>query len=318
MPTISRRRRGVYYNECDPFAAEWLRQLMKTGSITNGEIDARPIQEVKVDDVKAYAQCHFFAGIGVWSYALERAGWGNEPIWTGSCPCQPFSAAGSRKGVKDERHLWPQWYRLIEECRPVAIAGEQVASSAGRDWFDIVSCNLESSDYTVGAVNTLAAGFGAPHLRKRLYFCAITAGGVGNSGKRRQLQAKGRNGGQARESGSADAGTVADAASTGLEGSAGSSLSQGGLRSAGHRRNVPEVGQLVGPFTQDPKGCGFWKECEWVACTDDKRRPIEPWTFPLVDGSAPAVGPRLRGYGNALCAPQAQAFVTAMKEVIHG
>ena len=121
----------VYYNEIDPFAAAWLRELIAHGVIANGIVDERSIVEVQPDDLKEYTQCHFFAGIGVWSYALRQAGWTDDrPVWTGSCPCQPFSTAGKRKGSEDERHLWPEFRRLISECRPVTVFGEQVAPSA--------------------------------------------------------------------------------------------------------------------------------------------------------------------------------------------
>jgi hypothetical protein len=61
-----------------------------------------------------------------------QAGWpDDEPIWTGSCPCQPFSAAGKGGGFADERHLWPAFHWLIEQCRPELVLGEQVASKDG-------------------------------------------------------------------------------------------------------------------------------------------------------------------------------------------
>lgn len=66
---------ATYYNELDPFAAGWLRELIKAGLIVPGDVDERSIEEVAPDDLKGYTQCHFFAGIGVWSYALHRAGW---------------------------------------------------------------------------------------------------------------------------------------------------------------------------------------------------------------------------------------------------
>ena len=99
---------SAYYNEIDPFAAQWLRELIKAGHIAPGEVDTRSIENA------GFTQCHFFAGIGTWSYALRCAGWPDDrPVWTGSCPCQPFSAAGKRKGTSDERHLWPTFFHLI-------------------------------------------------------------------------------------------------------------------------------------------------------------------------------------------------------------
>lgn len=85
----------AYYNEIDPFAAAWLRRLIARGLIAPGDVDTRSITDVRADDLVSYVQCHFFAGIGGWSLALRLAGWPDDrPVWTGSCPCQPFSGAG--------------------------------------------------------------------------------------------------------------------------------------------------------------------------------------------------------------------------------
>ena len=168
---------SAYYNEIDPFAADWLRELIRAGHIAPGEVDTRSIEDVAPDDLTGFAQCHFFAGIGTWSYALRHAGWADDrPVWTGSCPCQPFSAAGKRKGTADERHLWPIFFRLIHECRPGVVFGEQVASKDGLAWLDLVSSDMEGAGYAVGAVDTCAAGFGAPHIRQRLYWVAHADG----------------------------------------------------------------------------------------------------------------------------------------------
>ncbi len=163
----------AYYNEVDPFAAQWLRNLIEAGHIAPGVVDERSIVEVEPEDIDSFEQCHFFAGIGVWSYALRQVGWSDDrQVWTGSCPCQPFSDAGKGKGIEDERHLWPHFFRLINERRPPVIFGEQVASKAGLGWFDAVSTDLEGANYAVGAADLCAAGVGAPHLRQRLYFVA--------------------------------------------------------------------------------------------------------------------------------------------------
>ena len=166
---------SAYYNEIDPYAAAWLRNLIKDGHIADGVVDERSISDVKPEELYEFTQCHFFAGIGVWSHALRSAGWeDNRPVWTGSCPCQPFSGAGTRKGMADERHLWPHWFHLIEECQPPTVFGEQVASKDGLGWIDLVQADMEGADYAIGAFDLCSAGFGAPHIRQRLWFVADT------------------------------------------------------------------------------------------------------------------------------------------------
>jgi site-specific DNA-cytosine methylase len=96
-------------------------------------------------------------------------------VWTGSCPCQPFSAGGQQKGFNDERHLWPHFRRLIAERRPSVIFGEQVASKLGRKWLASLRLDLEALDYAVGGADLCAAGLCAPHIRQRLYWVADSA-----------------------------------------------------------------------------------------------------------------------------------------------
>jgi len=166
---------SAYYNEIDPYAAAWLRNLIRDGHIADGVVDERSISDVKPEELYEFTQCHFFAGIGVWSRALRQSGWEDDrPVWTGSCPCQPFSGAGTRKGMADERHLWPHWFHLIEECRPSTVFGEQVASKDGLGWIDLVQADMEGADYALGAFDLCSAGFGAPHIRQRLWFVADT------------------------------------------------------------------------------------------------------------------------------------------------
>lgn len=137
-------------------------------------MDTRDIREVQPDDCAA--QSHLFAGIGGWPLALRWAGLEWLPCWTGSTPCQPFSVAGQKKGFEDERDLWPVWYRLIQECRPPIVFGEQSASRAGRTWFARLRHQMEAAGYRVAGANLCAGGVGAPHKRQRIYFGAVADG----------------------------------------------------------------------------------------------------------------------------------------------
>ncbi|WP_093288324.1 DNA cytosine methyltransferase [Verrucomicrobium sp. GAS474] len=173
----------AYYNEVDPYVAQYLRNLIGAGLIAPGDVDERSIVDVRPDDLRNYTQCHFFAGEGVWSGALRRAGWPDDrPVWTGSCPCQPFSDAGQGKGFDDERHLWPAFFALIAERRPVVCFGEQVASKDALAWLDVVQSDLEATDYAVGTTDFCSASVGAPHIRQRLYWVA-DAGRLDSSGR---------------------------------------------------------------------------------------------------------------------------------------
>ena len=162
-----------YYNEIDKYAAQWIRNLIAAGHIAPGEVDERSISDVRPSDLVGYTQCHFFAGIGGWSLALRLAGWPDDrPVWTGSCPCQPFSVAGQGAGTADERHLWPHWFHLVRALRPPTVFGEQVDAAINHGWLDLVQDDLEGEGYAFGAVGVPAAGVGAPHIRQRLWFVA--------------------------------------------------------------------------------------------------------------------------------------------------
>jgi DNA (cytosine-5)-methyltransferase 1 len=166
-----------YYNEHDAEKAAWLRELIRRNVVADGEVDERSIKEVWPEDLSGFAQCHFFAGIGVWSYALRLAGWSDDrSVWTGSCPCPSFSAAGKGGGFDDPRHLWPDWARLVRKCRPTTIFGEQADDAIGYGWLDLVQTDLEREAYAVGKAVLGACSVGAPHIRQRLYFVAHSEG----------------------------------------------------------------------------------------------------------------------------------------------
>lgn len=174
MPLVPSRP-AVMYNEIEPYAVEWLKSLSNAGAIPSGVVNSKSILDITVQECKPTS--HFFAGIGGWAYALKLAGWNPSiPVWTGSCPCQPFSVAGTKKGEDDERHLWPAFYKLIYEYQPPIVFGEQVAGNAGCKWIAGVRSDLEGIGYAVAAVDLCAAGVAAPHNRSRLFWVAYTEG----------------------------------------------------------------------------------------------------------------------------------------------
>lgn len=162
-----------YYSEWEEYPATWLENLIRAGLLPPGDVDRRSIEDVRPDDLKGYTSCHFFAGVGGWPLAARLAGWDDaDPIWTGSCPCQDFSAAGEQKGFEGERDLWPVWDSLIEAVGPSNISGEQVERAIEFGWLDRMLSDLESKNYAGGPVVLPACSVGAPHRRYRLWFVA--------------------------------------------------------------------------------------------------------------------------------------------------
>lgn len=326
----------AYYNEYDPKAAAWLRELIKAGHIADGIVDERSIVDVSPDDLRGFTQCHFFAGIGGWSYALRLAGWPDDkPVWTGSCPCQPFSTAGKNRGTADERHLWPVWFNLIKERRPDVIFGEQVEAAIGRGWLDLVCSDLERENYRVGAVGLPACGVGAPHIRQRLCFVA-DADDQRSQRRLRVPECADQFAVRARglEDGLADANGERHDRQHALlrqgqkhlpEAPRGSETSgvvvsetaeRGQLRNAKECRAPAQTGRSSDSDRLPDASDGFWRNPDWLWCRDEKWRPVEPGLEPLVDGLPERVG-LLRGYGNAIVPQVAAKMIKAYVETIN-
>lgn len=395
---------GAIYNEIEPYAAEWLENLVARGLIAPGRVERRSVADLTAADVAGPGQRHFFAGIGGWSHALRLAGVPDDAdVWTGSCPCQGLSDAGKRLGTRDPRHLWPAWFELIRECRPAIVLGEQVASKLGLAWLDLVRADLEGCGYAFGASNLGAASVGAPHIRQRLYFVADRHNcdvgqwlHVSQRQPRRAVPDAPRRG-EARE--------LADIEGDGWQERRGSrgeertgplddrtpvahddtSCSRGGghtgavhepkAQGEGERREprrVPDVavdagtddgtmGDSDGVLVAGSTECGvlaetqaagpsridrdhrtehagaahlsdFWRDVEWLPCTDGKARPVEPGLVPLAHGVSGRVAVRravesaesevqethwynragaLVGFGNAIVPQIAAAFIEA-------
>ena len=92
-------------------------------------------------------------------------------IITGGYPCQPFSVAGRKKGEQDKRHLWPEMFRLIRECRPTWVVGENVIGLVQLGLDEVLS-DLEGEGYATRTFNIPACGQNAPHIRQRIWIIA--------------------------------------------------------------------------------------------------------------------------------------------------
>ncbi|HDZ38802.1 MAG TPA: DNA cytosine methyltransferase [Marinobacter sp.] len=343
---------SIYYGDNDPFAVAWLRELISSGLLAAGDVDDRDIREVRSNDLAGYEQVHFFAGIGGWPAALQLAGW-EGPVWTGSCPCQPLSGAGKRKGHADERHLWPAFQRLVAECRPSTVFGEQVAGALGREWLAGVRADLEALGYAIGCADLPACCVGAPHIRQRLWWVADSAD------SRRQHEphkrpagifktdaATEKRGEQLGINGTGNGG-VGDAGGTGLE-----ERPSLGRNAEQERKAAERAGNDAGGMGHAPGGeqrgpreletcrgwqgtagrSGAWGDFDLIPCADGKARRVEPGVAPLVAGLPRGVVPsgdpspqeaqetgearvmRLRGYGNSINPWVAAEFVKAFVE----
>ena len=319
-----------YYNEHDPKAAAWLRELIAAGLIPAGDVDTRSITEVSPDEIAHYTQCHFFAGIGGWSLALELAGWpASRPVWTGSCPCQPFSSAGQGKGGSDDRHLWPVFRRLVAKLHPERVFGEQVASAVGFGWLDGVSADLEADGYAVGAVVLGAHSVGAPHIRQRLYWLADS--------QRKGLEGHARNGHNGNQPGRIGEEPLGHAAT------GGESLRLADSTGGQREQRIWPQGDIIQRPADDGTTCGMgdsrsqrrerygqskrsqgptqtpsvWSRFDVIHCRDGKARrvPSESALFPLAHGVPGRVG-LLRGAGNAIVPQVGAEFIKAAMECL--
>ena len=315
------------YNEIDGYAARWLRNLVDAGAIAPGAVETRSIRDLRPEDVRDAIQFHTFAGIGGWSHALRLAGWPDgTPVWTGSCPCQPFSRAGKGAGFADDRHLWPAWFELIRECRPGVVLGEQVAGPAGLAWLDVVFADLEREGYAVGAADLAAASVAAPHLRQRIYFVGVLDRGMADAfvGNRTLRDATEVGGSHDVVAGSPDPHAHAHRGEdVGLVDANGDGRSRDAGTVSREETEGWDPRAPVGPGA--PSGrVDPWVACDWLLYLDGKLRPSQPGSRPLADGvpgSMERLGARerqqqLRGYGNAIVPQVAAEWIGAVMDTI--
>jgi len=283
----------AYYNEFDKKKCSALQELMNEGHITKGDIDDRSIHDVRGSDLKGYTRAHLFAGIGLWDHSLNLAGWPKDrPVWTGSCPCQPFSSAGRQAGKDDDRHLWPEWERLISECSPPTVFGEQVSSAITKGWLDDVYQGMEAQGYAVGSAVLPASSVGAPHRRERLWFVADSQSKQRNERECGNNSIEGRPPESAFRAGRGNNSTLGNACSQGLQ---------------GHRGSIQEsVAQGWEGTERHP-----WSSGVWIDCPDGKQRLVEPRIPLLADGYPERVGV-IHCAGDAIVPQVAAEFIGAL------
>nr|WP_167256031.1 DNA cytosine methyltransferase [Dyella sp. SG562] len=264
---------------------------MDAGHIPTGDIDTRSIDEVLPYELAGYTQCHFFAGLGGWPFALALAGWPvDRPVWTGSCPCQPFSAAGKRAGFADQRHLWPSWQHLIAQRLPPVIFGEQVASAT--DWLGLVFGDMEAMDYAMAAKPIEAASAGADHFRDRYWIVADRYEQYAGTEREQRSGKLGRPGSDTTNRARA----LANRPGFGW----GEGWTEHDLRSRGITASV--IG-LEGR--------------QYIECTDGKEpvwRPLPPPGVRWLGNGIPARVAKLRALGNAIDPRPAADFIAAYCE----
>jgi len=150
---------------------------------------------------------------------LRSDGIGSVDIITGGYPCQPFSNAGKKRGESDPRHLWPEMFRIIKECRPAWVVGENVSGHI-KLGLDAVLQDLEGQGYGTRTFSVSAASVGANHKRERVWIvahagCALRPGSQFKG--ENEKKAEGKNSHNAQRPGEASGSHVADAVKGNVE-----------------------------------------------------------------------------------------------------
>lgn len=130
-------------------------------------------------------------------------------VVAGGYPCQPESVAGKRRGVDDQRWLWPEMARVVAAIRPRYVIGENVLGHRARGLRFVIR-DLERLGYTARAGTLAASEVGAPHRRRRIFIIADLADAHGEPGRSRRPGDPGQGAGGRDVGAGGGAGHVAD------------------------------------------------------------------------------------------------------------
>ena len=129
---------------------------------------------------------------------LKNDGITDIELICGGYPCQPFSTAGKRAGAEDDRHLWPEFFRLIKEVRPAWVLCENVAGHISMG-LDSVLADLESEGYQQQVFLIPACAVGAHHRRDRIWIVAHSNTFSGSSAEQKREHERAKDGGRSGE-----------------------------------------------------------------------------------------------------------------------
>ena len=283
-------------------AAEW------AGFKTIGQVEkdayAREILE------KHWPGVHKWKDI-LWFYATDfrgKTGCQRPTLITGGFPCQPFSCAGNQEGTGDDRYLWPEMFRIVQELRPSWVLGENVAGIFNLALDDVLA-DLEDTEYTARAFSIPACAVGAPHERQRIFIVAHTEGG-GTGG----IPARSRRSVQAAPHPDWHGKDVPNPNGPGAS-PGGQDRGMGGVRESPTGSNTLckglQVSRTAGVGCQERSG-GTFPPTEQGRWWD-----VEPGMGRVADRVPDRVD-RLRGLGNAVVPQQVYPILKAIAEIERG
>ena len=241
-------------------------------------------------------------------------------VVVGGFPCQPFSVAGKGKATQDDRHLWPDMFRVIKETKPTWVIGENVrniVSISDGMVLEQVYLDLESEGYEVQSFIIPASAVNAPHQRYRTWIVAYTKSNISDGREHREYQ----------ETRDRQRETRGKSGTTDVEDTRRALRSRAKFR----KKNENEVGK--GYANQSERSSktpesdvadtdnSRWQEQWWQSSTQQKHQTFKcsgQWEFEpnvgRVANGIPNRVDRLKGLGNAIVPQIAYQIGMAIKE----